>query len=68
MIQRSHYDGYANLAAAIIADGYKHNDKAFLDSDWCATLRWMCKLDDELHMHDNIVYIPKGVMRDIKNE
>ena len=68
MIQRTYHDGYANLAAAIIADGHKHNDQVFLNSDWCDTLRWMCKLDDELHVHDDIVRIPKGSMHGIKNE
>ena len=46
-------DGYANLAAAIIEDGMKHNDEVFLKSDWCDMLRGLCQYDDEMH---NSVY------------
>lgn len=60
MKQQAYHDGYANLAAAIIADGRKHNDQAFLNSDWCDLLRGLCQLDDELHRHNDTVYIPKG--------
>lgn len=68
MIQRTYHDGYANLAAAIIADGHKHNDQVFLSSDWCELLRWICELDDKLHGHGGIARIPKGSIYGIKNE
>ena len=42
----SRHDGYARLAAAIIAKGKQDNDKAFLDANWCEMLREMCALDD----------------------
>lgn len=45
-----HYHGaYANLAAAIIASGVKCHDTIFLASDWCDTLREICKLDDKMY-------------------
>ena len=43
-----YHSPYANLAAAIIESGERCNDTLFLDSDWCDTLRTMCKLDDEI--------------------
>ena len=45
-----HYHGaYANLASAIIESGIKSNDRNFLESDWCDTLREICKLDDKMY-------------------
>lgn len=44
-----YHDGYANLAAAIIADGVKHNDITFLKSNWCDILKEICRLDDEMY-------------------
>lgn len=49
MKKGSYYDPYANLAAAIIRSGELQNDKRFLESDWCDTLKELCRLDDELH-------------------
>lgn len=49
-----YHDAYANLAAAIIASGERCHDVSFLNSDWCDTLRTICKLDDELHDHHSI--------------
>ena len=49
MKQHIRHDGYALLAAAIIADGEKHNDQVFLNSAWCDLLRMLCQLDIELH-------------------
>lgn len=46
-----YHNAYANLAAAIIASGERCNDTRFLNSDWCDTLRTICKLDDELYGH-----------------
>lgn len=36
--------GYRRLAAAIIRSGERENDQAFLNSDWCDTLRYYLKL------------------------
>lgn len=36
--------GWSVLAAAIIASGRKENDKAFLQSDWCANLEELIRL------------------------
>lgn len=44
-----YHDGYANLAAAIIASGVRNHDTRFLESDWCEFLRDICELDDLLH-------------------
>lgn len=44
-----YHDGYANLAAAIIASGVKNHDTRFLESDWCELLREICNLDDVMH-------------------
>ncbi len=45
-----HYHGaYANLAAAIIASGEKCHDTRFLESDWCDTLKEICRLDDKMY-------------------
>lgn len=44
-----YHDGYANLAAAIIASGVKNHDTRFLESDWCEFLRDICELDVLLH-------------------
>ena len=50
-----YHSPYANLAAAIIESGERCNDTLFLDSDWCDTLRTMCKLDDEIYGHRGMV-------------
>lgn len=44
----SYHDPYANLAAAIIRAAEQDNDIVFLNSDWCDTLKLLCKLDSEL--------------------
>lgn len=44
-----YHDAYANLAAAIIRSGVLQNDKAFLNSAWCGTLKELCELDDEMY-------------------
>lgn len=44
-----YHGAYANLAAAIIASGVKSHDTIFLASDWCDTLREICKLDDKIY-------------------
>ena len=44
-----YHNAYANLAAAIIASGIKCHDTKFLESDWCDTLREICKLDDKMY-------------------
>lgn len=49
MKKGSYFSPYANLAAAIIQSGEQHNDELFLHSDWCDTLKLICKLDQELH-------------------
>lgn len=49
MKKGSYYSPWANLAAAIINAGERENDKRFLESDWCDTLKELCRLDDELH-------------------
>lgn len=49
-----YHNPYTNLAAAIIESGERCNDTRFLDSDWCDTLRTMCKLDDEMYGHKNM--------------
>lgn len=36
--------GYCMLAAAIIRSGERENDQAFLNSEWCNTLRTMINL------------------------
>lgn len=46
-----YHNPYANLAAAIIASGERCHDVSFLNSDWCDTLRTMCKLDNEMYGH-----------------
>ena len=51
---RKYHSPYTNLAAAIIASGERCNDTRFLDSDWCDTLRTICKLDDELYGHRTV--------------
>lgn len=50
----TYHNPYANLAAAIIASGERCHDVSFLNSDWCDTLRAMCKLDDEMYGHRNL--------------
>lgn len=47
----TYHSPYANLAAAIIASGERCHDVSFLNSDWCDTLRAMCRLDDEMYDH-----------------
>lgn len=60
MKQTAYHDAYANLAAAIIIDGRKHDDQVFLNSDWCDLLKWLCQLDDELHSRkDTTQRIPR---------
>jgi protein gp37 len=49
-----YHNPYTNLAYAIILSGERCNDTRFLNSDWCDTLRTMCKLDDEMYGHRNI--------------
>ena len=49
-----YHDGYANLAAAIIAGGVRCHDTRFLKSGWCDTLREICKLDDQMYGGRNI--------------
>lgn len=52
--QNSRYHNpYANLAYAIIRSGERCHDTTFLNSDWCDTLRTMCKLDDEMYGRSN---------------
>jgi hypothetical protein len=52
--QGPYYDPWANLAAAIIARGVEAHDVSFLQSDWCDTLRAICRMDDELHGNRNM--------------
>lgn len=47
--KRRYHNGWANLAAAIIASGRRANDTRFLDSDWCEFLCDLCACDDELY-------------------
>lgn len=48
--QRGKYhDPYANLAAAVLESGIRHNDTRFLESGWAESLRYMCSLDDEMY-------------------
>lgn len=49
------HDPYTNLAAAIIASGERCHDVSFLNSDWCDTLRTMCRLDDEMYGHHSMI-------------
>ena len=50
-----HYHGaFANLAAAIIASGEKSHDTTFLKSNWCETLKEICRLDDQMYGNRNI--------------
>lgn len=44
-----YHEPYANLAAAIIMSGVKCHDVKFLESDWCDTLREICRLDDQMY-------------------
>ena len=39
--------GYRKLAAAIIRSGERENDQAFLNSEWCETLRYFVKLGSQ---------------------
>lgn len=60
--KRNRYrSGYANLASAIIESGINANDKGFLESDWCDTLREICRLDDVLTNKNAGVVIPKDL-------
>ena len=47
IVQSACHDGYAKLAAAILASG--RYDKWFQESEWADDLRELCKLDIELH-------------------
>lgn len=49
MKRGSYYSPWANLAEAIIKSGEQENDRRFLESDWCETLRELCRIDDEQH-------------------
>lgn len=49
-----YHDAYANLAAAIIRSGELQHDTAFLHSNWCDTLKEICRLDDEMYGGRNI--------------
>lgn len=49
-----YHDAYANLAAAIIRSGELQHDIAFLRSNWCDTLKEICRLDDEMYGGRNI--------------
>ena len=40
-------EGYRKLAAAIIRSGERENDQAFLNSEWCETLRYFIKLGQQ---------------------
>lgn len=48
MPSRKDKDPYVRLAHAIVASGYKEHDGAFLQSDWCETLRYFCDLADHM--------------------
>ena len=52
-----YHSPYANLAAAIIRSGQMANDTRFLESDWCDTLRELCRLDDEMHPDGNHLHL-----------
>lgn len=47
--RKAYHDPYANLAAAILESGARHNDTRFLESNWAELLRDMCALDDEMY-------------------
>ena len=50
MFKQKYHDGYARLAAAIIAGGERAHDTAFLKSEWCNDiLKGLCELDAVLH-------------------
>lgn len=50
MFKQRYHDGYARLAAAIIAGGESAHDTAFLESEWCNdVLKGLCELDSVLH-------------------
>ena len=51
---KAYHNSYTNLAAAVICRAIQDNDKIFLESDWCALLRDMCRLDDEIYGAKNI--------------
>lgn len=55
MIRQRYHDGYARLAAAIIARGERAHDTAFLESEWCNdVLKGLCELDSKLHQGSKI--------------
>ena len=58
------HDGYANLAAAILKSAKKESDQVFLKSDWAETLRYMCRLDDEMY-GDRTCRVTRGVVEQI---
>lgn len=67
--QAQYKDPWANLAAAIIRSGEIAEDTSFLKSDWCATLRYICVLDDEATNTQRMyVRTPNARVRDIDNE
>ena len=47
--RKAYHDPYANLAAAILESGARHNDTRFLESNWAELLRDMCSLDDDMY-------------------
>ena len=50
MTMQKYHDGYARLAAAIIARGERAHDTTFLESEWCNdVLKGLCELDSVLH-------------------
>ena len=61
-----YHDGYANLAAAILKQAERENDKAFLDSDWAGNLKYMCTLDDRMY-GDRTIRMTCGVVETISN-
>ena len=55
MFKQRYHDGYARLAAAIIARGERAHDTAFLESEWCNdVLKGLCELDSVLHQGSRI--------------
>lgn len=68
-----YHDAYANLAAAVIASGVKCHDTRFLESDWCDTLKEICRLDDQMYGGRNpnsrsIVSTNKLSLREVQHE
>lgn len=55
-----YHEPYANLAAAIIMSGVKCHDVEFLESDWCDTLKEMCRLDDQTYGNRGLSLTVRG--------